>query len=302
MRGAWFFAGTLLIAAGVQAQDFEAGIRYWITTGMTEHSHDASSADPSLAVPTSVLNYDDLDANVAELYARKRFGESWFDKGNLGVGAVNAGTLTDQDFFFIGSDLFMFETKSGVSGKLSYGSIDVGRDVLHTGNTTVALFAGYHYWNERLDAYGLQDSFGPFSIPGTLVITNDLTWQSLRLGAEVRSVQGRTRFTAEVALIPYTRYENEDSHYLRAQPVGSTPFALGPVPNVLADGHGTGAQVELEVRRSFPQYFGLDLAVGYRYWKLQSEKGTQHIAGQPFAIVGLDAERHGLMLSVSKAW
>jgi len=292
-------------AAGVAAQeppeptsDLEVGVRYWVGSGSTRRSHDASGISPLLLNPTSTLVYSNLDANTLELYGRKSFGERWFAKGNLGAGRINTGTFTDQDFFIDMGVPVMTQTVSAVSGKLQYASADVGRDVLQLGEATVSLFAGYQVWSERLDAHGLSDSFGSFGIdPNTLVISNDLTWKSWRLGAEMRAVRGRMRFSVEAALVPYAKYRNEDSHYLR-----QSPGDLGPVPNVIATGHGWGGQFEAEVRRSYPELWGLEFGIGARYWKLDSEKGSQSQAGLSFPIVNLESKRYGFTLSATKSW
>jgi hypothetical protein len=296
---------VLLVAAPALAQDppapslrLEIGARYWVSSGSTERSHDASSFSPILGNPTSTLAYTDLDANSVELYARKGFAEDWYVKGYVGLGRINNGTFTDQDFLVLGGSTYMAETISATSGKLRYASVDIGRNVWRSGNSSVSVFAGYHQWSEHVDAHGLSDSFGPAGLPDTtLVITNDLTWRSLRLGAEMRSVRGRTSFTAEVALVPYAEYRNEDSHYLR-----QNPNDLGPVPNVIATGKGRGVQVDLEVRRSYPEIWGLDFALGYRYWRLDSFKGTQVQAGLEFPIVDLMSERQGVTFTVSRTW
>jgi hypothetical protein len=305
MREAWFLVAAVLMAAGAQAQEppeaangLEAGVRYWASTGSTKRSHDASSLSPLLLNPTSTLVYSDLDANTLELFARKGFAENWFVKGNVGVGNINTGTFTDQDFFISGGRPVMTQTTSAADGKLHYVSIDVGRDVWRLGEATFSLFAGYQQWNERVDGHGLSDSFGTLGLgPGTLVITNDLTWKSWRLGGEMRATRGRTRFSFEAALVPYAKYRNEDSHYLR-----QSPSDLGPVPNVIATGHGWGGQFEAEVRRSYPELWGLDFGIGARYWKLESEKGTQSQAGFTFPIVELVSKRYGFTLSATKSW
>src|SRR5262245_44920088 len=98
MRRAWFLAAACLIGSA-QAQSaseeragWELGVRYWLSTGETKSSHDASSSDCLTGIPcgnpTSTLTYDRLDANTIELYARKGFGERWFVKGNVGLGSV----------------------------------------------------------------------------------------------------------------------------------------------------------------------------------------------------------------------
>jgi hypothetical protein len=305
MRAAWFLIAALCVAPGARAQSapdtpgLEVSVRYWLSTGNTKSSHDASGLQPLLGNPTSTLTYDNLGAHSVELNARKRFGERWFVKGNVGIGAIPNGRLVDQDFAT--AQALVFETTSGLSGKLAYGMFDIGREVWKRGNASFGFFVGYHYWNERLDAYGASNSGEPLfvflDLPGDNVplISNQQIWDSLRIGAEMRSQRGRTRLQAELALIPYARYRNEDSHWLRQA-------TLGPAPNIIATGRGTGAQLELDLRRSYPEYFGLELGVGYRYWRLSSNDGTTTFGGHSFPVTQLVSERQGVMFTVSKSW
>jgi hypothetical protein len=295
----------MLVASGAQAQDppppsigLEVGVRYWVSSGSTKRAHDASSFSPILFNPTSVLNYDDLAANSVELHARKTLGDKLWVKGNVGIGRINTGTFTDQDFILLGGSLFYSETVSGLNGKLNYGTVDLGWDLWRFRDTVFGVFAGVQQWNERVTAYGYSSTTGGGGRGDTIpAVANDLTWQSVRLGVAMRGERGRTRFTAEAAFVPYASYRNEDSHFLR-----QSPADLGPVPNVIGEGRGNGGQIELELQRSFPQYFGLQFGVGLRYWALASSRGTQEQAGFSFPLVYLKSERAGALFSVSRAW
>jgi len=307
MRGAWFLVAAIGVAAGAHAQDppeaaasgLEAGMRYWLSSGKTKSSHDATALAPLAGNPTSTLTYDELGAHTAELYARKGFGDRWFVKGSAGIGAIPNGRLVDQDFF-AGQALFL-ETESGLSGKLYYGSIDIGRALWKRGNSSFGVFVGYQHWNERLDAYGFSNTNQALFVftqelgENVPVISNQQTWDSLRIGAEMTSIRGRTRFQIELAFVPYAKYRNEDSHWLRQD-------TLGPAPNVIATGRGMGGQLDVEVRRSFPEYFGLELGLGYRYWKLSSNDGTMTFGGNSFPVTDLVSERQGVTFTVSKTW
>ena len=310
MRGVLAFVVAIVAATAAQAQEpapssgLEIGVRYWLSTGETSSSHDASGSicfnGVACGNPTSTLTYDKLDAHTVELYARKNVGEGWFVKGNAGIGAIANGRLIDQDFF-VGQVLFL-ETVSGLTGKLYYGGVDVGREMWRSGNTTFGLFAGYQRWNERLDAYGISNTGdAAFVFVGALpgenvpVISNEQIWDSLRLGVEWNSQRGRTRFQGELALVPYAKYRNEDSHWLRQD-------SLGAAPNIIAEGHGAGVQLDLELRRSYPDFFGLDFGIGYRLWKLKSTKGEMTFVGQAFPVVDLSSERQGFTFTVSKNW
>lgn len=284
----------------------EIGARYWVSTGKTTRGHDASSEDCFTGIacgnPTSTLTYGGLDTNAVELYARKAFGESWFVKGLAGIGRVNTGTFTDQDFVLPGSQIMFLETVSNVSGEMRYGLVDIGLDVWKNGASAVGLFVGYQQWTEDLEGHGGSTTVDLLGLgsdlpPSVTVIRNRLTWQAARVGLAYREVNGRTRLNAEVAGVPYAKYRNEDSHLLR-----QSPSDLGPAPNVIANGRGIGALLELEVRRSFPELWDLDLGLAYRYWRLKSTQGDQTAAGFTFPITELESERQGVMFTITKRW
>jgi hypothetical protein len=305
MRRACIAAATVFLIASAHAQTeqqgsgWEVGVRYWLSSGMTRRAHDASSFDPTLGNPTSRLEYDDMWANSIELYGRKTLGEKAWIKGYAGLGRINTGTFTDQDFVVIGGSLFYQETLSGLSGKLNYGTIDLGREVWRRGQDALSVFAGYQQWNEQVTAYGFWRTTG---VGGTLsdsvpAVANELTWRSMRLGLAAAAQRGRTKYAAEVAWVPYATYRNEDSHFLR-----QSPSDLGPVPNVIGEGRGDGWQLELEVRRVYPQLYGLEFGLGLRWWNLASRSGDQSAAGLSFPLVELKSERLGGLFTVGKSW
>src|SRR5262249_12542234 len=150
--------------------------------------------------PTSTLEYDDMWANSGELYARKALGEKWWIKGNAGLGRINTGTFTDQDFIILSGSLYYAETVSGMDGKLNYATVDLGREVWRRDSDVLSVFVGYQHWNEHVTAYGFTRTTG---IGGSFdnnspVVANDLTWKSLRLGLAAGAQRGRTKYSAEV--------------------------------------------------------------------------------------------------------
>lgn len=279
---------------------FELGARYWASTGMTRWAHNAQGANPALGNPTSILTYDNLDASIGELYARAGFAERGFVKGNFGLGRINTGNFDDEDYF-AGQVKFSDTTSSVKGDRVVYAGIDLGLGVWRSrgsDETALAVFAGAQRWTERVNAYGTTATVGgvPNFTNNVPVISNEVTWTSLRLGLEARSRLGRgVRLTGEVALIPYTRMRNEDSHYLR-----QSPNDLGPVPNVINEGEGVGVQAEFELRRSF--YEDYELALGGRYWRLKTTSGTNSIAGGSFPLVYQESERLGATLGLSRRW
>ena len=88
---------ALALAASLARAEAELGARYWASTGMTRWAHNAQGSAPVLGNPTSILTYDNLDANILELHGRWSFDDRWFIKGNLGIGRINRGNFDDED-------------------------------------------------------------------------------------------------------------------------------------------------------------------------------------------------------------
>ena len=298
------------IAGGVAGQEEEPrrargdfGVRYWLTSGETKHSHNAQVVDPGLGNPTSVLTYANLDANVIEVFARSVFERDWFVKGNLGMGQVNSGWFRDEDFF-AGQDKFSDTTSAVPEGWLAYGSADLGRQwVLREGAVMLGVFAGYGQWTEYLEAYGATDHLGFIGgdIPTNVkVISNKVIWRALRVGfAGEFAIASRAWLAVDLAAVPYTEVRNEDSHVLR------TDFDdLGPAPNIVHTGRGWGMQLDAELRYRIAKR--TELAVGFRYWYFEVTKGQRSLPNFPdepsLPLVELYSTRNGLTLALRRTW
>jgi hypothetical protein len=117
----WALAGTALAEEPVESvKRGDLGIRYWLSTGETKSSHNAQSLDPTLGNPTSVLLYENLDANMLEFFGRQDFQERWFLNGILGVGRVKGGFFDDEDFK-AGQVKFSDTSSSGSTSGGTYG-------------------------------------------------------------------------------------------------------------------------------------------------------------------------------------
>jgi len=287
--------------AQAPAQRGELGVRYWLSTGETKRSHNAQPVDPTLGNPTSVLLYENLDANAGELFGRQNFRGNWFLKGILGYGQVNRGSFDDEDFN-LGQVKFSDTTSSVTQGRLAYGALDIGRDewVLRQGRSRLGAFIGYSQWTESVDAYGATDHLG--FIGGDVsrdvrVISNKVIWKSLRVGLAADLALGeRSHLALDLALIPYSRLRDEDSHHLRDD--------LGPVPNIIIEGRGRGVQLGAELRHEI--YRRTQLGVGFRYWYLEATEGTRKVPGVPGAaelpLVELYSVRTGVTVSLRRTW
>jgi hypothetical protein len=307
MTRIWLFALALASACPValaqatsEPQTFEAGLRYWLSTGKTKLSHNAQSLDPTAGNPTSILTYEDLEAHVLELQGRWNLAERWYVKGNVGLGVIRNGSFDDEDYL-AGQFKFLDTTSSVTAKRLTYFSLDIGRDlwVSGGGRASAGLFAGFQLWNEYVDAYGLVVTTDPFGIAGSnipdnvLVISNNVTWKSLRFGLASRTaIAKRTTIVAELALVPYATVRNEDSHHLRSD--------LGSVPNIIKTGTGWGAQVDFEVRHAIGQ--NMELGVGVRHWWLKATRGTDVALSTAVPIVDLESTRTGVTFTSVRRW
>jgi hypothetical protein len=285
-----------------QAQDAELGVRYWYSSAKSTRSHNAQSVDARLGNPTSVLTYTNLDAHALELHGRKSFAGDWFVKGNAGLGTITGGSLRDEDFNV--GQVTDTDTTSTVKGNnLGYATLDFGYTLWRTSNGSTGLFIGYHYWRERLDAYGVVFTVPPVgatepdSVPA---ITNEVTWQSLRLGLTSTAYLGpRSRLSCDVAVVPHAKVRDEDSHWLRQDPSAGS-FFLGPAPNIHMEGRGYGFQFELELRHAL--HSGWELGGGLRYWWLRAEDGTRKALGTSVPIIEIESQRVGVTLSLTRRW
>lgn len=288
--------GAFVSAA--QAQGLELGARYWYSESTTMRSHNAQGAAPSLGNPTSVLTYEEIGAHAVELHARKSLPEGGFVKGNAGVGSIRRGSFDDEDFL-AGQVKFSDSTSAVKGNRLAYFTLDAGRELWNLGaHTRLGLFAGYHYWVERLDAFGATFTVGgPDSIPESeAVISNEVTWHSLRVGlvADAR-LAARGRLVMEAALVPYAGVRDEDSHWLRQD-----PNDLGPAPNIIVEGEGYGFHLELELRYAVAELW--ELGAGVRHWHLRATEGNRIAAGTSLPLNEIESRRTGLSLSLTRRW
>lgn len=296
MRRVWLLLSSVF-ALSAHAQSWELGARYWYSQATTTRSHNAQGAVPSLGNPTSVLTYTNLDAHALELHGRKDFGSRGFLRANAGLGEITRGSFDDEDFF--AGQVKFSDSTSRVKGKrLAYATLDIGRELWSFRNGTAGLFAGYNHWTERIDAYGATFTVGggaeiPAAVP---VITNEVTWQSLRVGLTATThMTAQTRLSLDAAWVPYARVRDEDSHWLR-----QAPSDLGAAPNILVDGRGQGVQLDLALRRQLSDRW--EFGAGLRYWRLRATTGSRVAAGTSLPLNQIESQRGGVLVDLTRRW
>ncbi|MGP0093353.1 MAG: hypothetical protein ACLPKB_25945 [Xanthobacteraceae bacterium] len=251
----------------------EFGARYWHSSGTFKKD----IFDTTGSVLVSRLTYDQLSADSAEGYFKISNADGIFIKGYAGIGGIGGGNLTDEDFPPI-TVPYSATTSDQKDGLLSYASVDLGYNFFHIKAATLGAFVGYHYYHETVNAYGCIQLAAnpnicapPFAIPNsTLAITQDNTWNSLRIGVTGEVMLTRTvKLTGDAAWLPYTSLTSADTHWLR---LGSSigDFA-GPTPET-----GEGNGVQLEAILTYLVSNNLSIGMGARYWYMQVPNGLDH--------------------------
>ena len=273
----------------ISAFDGEFGLRYWYSWGSTKK--DLYNIAGNAMV--SRLSYDALRGHSAEGFGRVDHSSGFFIKGNLGAGIQTNGKLTDEDFppFILPYSSTTHEQREG---HLAYATVDLGFNLIRRPGLRIGAFAGYHYLDQEVNAYGCNQ-IGPNpaicagGIPDDiLVITQNNQWHSLRIGmdADIRLFD-RLSLRLDAAYLPYVKLSGQDTHWLR---VGNAPGDFtGPVPE---DGHGRGYQLEAALSYAYSK--DVSFAVGGRYWRMESE-GLTHFENH---VVGFKASPQPLNWSV----
>ncbi len=265
----------------VSAIEGEFAARYWFSVGKT--AKDLYNIAGTALV--SRLTYDGLRGHAAEGFGRADHTSGLYVKGYLGGGIVTKGDLNDEDFapFITPYSSTMSNHKDG---QMLYGSVDLGFNLVRNHNIRVGAFAGYHYFQEQVSAYGCtQVAANPSVCAGAgvpyniRVITQDNTYHSLRIGldADIR-LSDRLSLRLDGAYLPYVALHGADSHWLR---IGTSngDFA-GPIRE---DGQGHGYQLEAALNYAVDR--NVSFAVGGRYWHLET-KGDTHFEGN---VIGFTA-------------
>jgi hypothetical protein len=289
--------------AVVPGYAFEAGVRYWYSTGKLakELFDDPRFSDQIV----SRLTYDGLTAHSFEAFGRINLPSGLFLKGFAGVSGLGNGNLNDEDFPFPG-----FPYSSTLSdqrgGRLNYAAADLGYRFVANPRAEVLLFGGFGYIGEKVNAHGCsQIAANPFvCVPainnGVLAITEDAHWGLLRLGVGVDfKIIDRLTLSAEAAWVPYAQIDSRDTHWLRT---GTTVGSFsGPIPQ-----NASGGGFQLEALLNYQIWDCFNLGIGGRYWRLDAQSGTadleQTLIGFPGPTsqpIRFTSERYGMFVQGS---
>jgi outer membrane protease len=261
----------------VPAFQGELGLRYWMSFGQTAKN---LYNIPGTAM-VSRLTYDGLQGHAIEAFGRVDHTSGFYLKGYVGIGIVNRGQLNDEDFppFIAPYSSTLSEQREGT---IAYASADIGFNLIRQQGFRLGAFAGYHYLDQSVSAYGCtqvaaNNAICAGQIPdNVLVITQSNHWNSLRVGLDATiKLGGPFNLNLDAAWLPYVKLNGGDSHWLR---IGTAPGSFtGEIPE---DGTGTGYQ--LEAALAYAVSPNVKIAVGGRYWRMETNGHTHfenHVVG-----------------------
>lgn len=269
--------------------EFEAGARYWYSSG----SYQNSNGGPNVLI--SRLSYNNMAGHSGEMFGRVDTPIDLFVKGLVGVGVISQGQMYDEDWGISnaisnGFPLGYTASQSNIWGSLNYATVDLGYNLLRGPDHKVGVFVGYNLYQTIANAMGcaqiVQPTLGNCTYSQTTyVISQYDTWQSIRLGvsAEAR-IFDRVKLSGDVAYLPYVAYSGLDAHWQRVPPL-FFPF----------NGTGNGVQAELIATYDLTKAFSLGL--GGRYWAMWTNLGSQ--IDSPGNLINASTDRYGMFLQAS---
>jgi opacity protein-like surface antigen len=279
----------------------EVGGRYWYSSGrfQKDMAPDVLGAqNPTTSI--SRLTWDNLTGHTGEMFGRVDSPFNVFAKGFVGGGSISGGKINDEDWGlgvpFLATNTGYSSTIGNASGALSYGTADLGYDVVRGPGFKVGAFVGYNIYTENKSSttctqIALQAS-GVCSPPiNTFILGENDKWQSLRVGTNSEvMLTPYLRLTTDLAFLPYVNFKGQDFHPLR-------PFLAEE------EGHGIGAQTEVFLDYLVTRQF--TVGIGGRYWSAWTTSGTDcreppnGACPVPLQNVQYKTERYGMTFQAS---
>jgi opacity protein-like surface antigen len=279
--------------------ELEAGSRVWFSSGRIGAPQPLFNNPPATVPVVSRLIFNDLQGITGETFARLDHSSGLFVKGFLGAGAINRGSMNDEDFPAAGA---YSNTLQSASGHIGYGTIDAGYSFLRTPAAKLGAFVGYNYYEEDINTYSCTQLAGANTCtPATpfptnfLGISQDGHYNSLRVGLNSQfMLTDKLKFTADVAYLPWVNFNGQDDHNARQ--------LLLPQSSSKGDG------VMLEGILGYNVTSNWNVGVGARYWayNMQTGPNTFIFLGLPPTVLvesaRYNSERYGVFLQSSYKW
>ncbi|MGB7178217.1 MAG: outer membrane beta-barrel protein, partial [Xanthobacteraceae bacterium] len=276
--------------------EFDVGTRAFFSNGLNGESN------PLLNLPgdtvTSRLRWGNLNSLAGETYGRIDHASGFFVKGFLGAGGIFNGVLHEEDF---PADIVYSNTYLTASGSLAYITADAGYTFLKAPGAKLGVFVGYNFFSQQMQAHGCtqvagDDVCAPADPPNTLELTDDVQYNSLRVGLSAQfMLSDRLKFVADAAYLPIVSAAGVDDHNQR----------LGIFPQSASIGYGTMMEAFFDYNVT-PHW---NVGIGGRYWAWNMRQGTQEFifetfgSGTPFPEPNVpNADRYGVFVQSGYHW
>jgi hypothetical protein len=248
------------------------GARTWISWGDSDRNHAARAiigGVPFFADPISDLRWKNTVSAAGEVNASALFFNRLVASSTLGVGGIDGGRFRDQDFALSGRQGLFSDTVHPIdSDDLLYGNADLGWQLYGGDYCAVNGLIGYQYWREKYVAEGgsvIVPAGSTFLFPPGPVISEQFTWQGLRLGAQgYVTLSERCALKSLLVLMPLMHLEVRDIHFLRDD--------LRKDPSIVDRATG-GFGLIYDLRLSYRVWRGLSAEIGYRIFDATSGNG-----------------------------
>ncbi|WP_159079853.1 outer membrane beta-barrel protein [Methyloceanibacter sp. wino2] len=262
--------GTLARDTMAPGYALTTGARY--VYGWGQFHKDLGIPNQGLGSLASRLTYENTDTHGGEAFARLDTPFGLVVKGLVGGGS-SSGALNDEDWDleFGPNEVPYSNTLSGVDNDIRYGIVDVGYALWRGPTHSITPFVGYARFEQDMTGLGCRQIANRYSdcnpafARSVRGITEDDTWQALRLGAAAEAqIAPRMSLTADAAYLPYVAFDGTDDHILR---------------NLVSPEDGDGIGVQLEATLSYALTDAFSIGVGGRYWAMWTTQGTVNFGG-----------------------
>jgi opacity protein-like surface antigen len=269
----------------------EAGARYWVSGGRKQL--DLFAAQPPNQL-NSRLTFAGVVGQSAEAFARLDHRNGMFLKGNFGLGDQVKGQFYDEDFapftLNAGAPPYSNTVSSQRDGRMLYGSLDVGHEVIAGPAGDLGAYVGYRYLYERNNAFGfVQLAAVEFPTESTVLgISETEAWSGAAIGVNARmQLAERWRLEVDAAYLPFVGLTATDNHWFRAN--------INPLSE---QGQGWGSQFEAILSYALTDQWSI--GAGGRYWYFATTSAHTQFPVTPFnSPIRYYSERYGGFLQAT---
>lgn len=272
----------------------EIGARAFASTGRMQ----GDLMDPlATGHLNSRLIYANTTGQSLETFFRFENQGGLFLKGYAGLGTLAGGSLNDEDF--PGVYTYSNTLTAMHDGRLAYGALDLGHEVIRQGDSTLGAFVGYRALYQTVNGFGCRqlatdgicDTAQGADYPALrtgLGLSETQTWQGVALGLNARlALSDRLRLDVDAAYLPYATFAGADNHWWRPD--------INPL---MQSGRGWGTQAEAVLNYAVTER--LDVGVGARYWYFATDTASTQFTGLPLrSPMTFYIERYGAFLQAS---